>query len=204
LAGIKFTNPSLTNRVGVESDPSDRHSRVVIYDFAPGETKYIDEINLMPALDTFEQFQSALRGGILTIIEADLDKLSTIEYAQFLAEGLGVKYFYTTNDILTGKAVGYDEQNGTLQLLDADGDKPVGILRQAAVKYVYTRVKTEGLTSAVAGADIKMGDTLIAKTDGTVIATTDQVNQNKYMIGVANNDALIGELVTFIIDIKLI
>lgn len=203
MAGIKFTNPSLTETVDIYSDPSDRVGRVVIASFAPGETKYIDEINLMPALDTYEQFQLALKGK-LTITESDLDNLSAIEYAQFLAEGLGVKYFYSTNNINSGKAVAYDEENGTVKLVSANGDKPVGILNASALNGHYVRVKVSGLTTALLSSDVSVGDSLLVKTDGSVYAATNAVNQNKWSIGVANNNALSGELITFVINIILL
>ena len=192
MALLAITN-TLDYAFKIDADVSERDNTYTKFSFAAAETKYIDEADINPFAGESvmaKGLPNALGAGTLTVTEADIDDLTILPVKNFIASGLGIKYYYAggsvTNkyivviDTTTGK-VGYDSALGATTQL--------GVLRKDAVLNDYVRVKTSGSATVVAGETLVVGDYVAGYTDGTAKKVT---ATGKYYVGVVTTGATVG------------
>lgn len=200
MALLTFTNPSITNTVVIDVDAGDRDDRVSKFRIAPSGTAIIDEADVNPYIGEGTECNSlpaSLTAGILTVTEANIDNYTDLTKKNFIAGGLGLKYYYAggslTNTYIvvqstsTGK-VGYD---GTL------GSRPnLGVVRKDATADEYVRVKTSGTASITAKGVLTSGCYVAGDTDGKGTKVT---AKGKYYVGTALSDATANQVISITI-----
>ncbi len=163
MATIKFKNPSAVNTMIIDTDSGDRVNRYGKFKFSPSETKSVDEADINPALESCSAFADALTSGQLALIaETDMDSLSMLDVKNFLASGLGEKYYYQGNDVSANRILALDSTAGTAGFMTAIGQEPLGVTATAMTTADYKRLH------------ILTGKTVTVHSAGT-IATDDYV-----------------------------
>lgn len=193
MALLKFTNPSSTATVVIDVDSGDRDDRYSKFRIAPSGTICIDEADVNPYIGEGAECNSipySLKSGILTVTESDIDNITDLTKKNFIASGLGIKYFYASTSVVA-KNVCVLDSNGKLAF-DATAGNSVnlGVVRKDSSTGEYVRTYVDAVATVVAGETITAGDKVAGSSNGSV-KKVDKVGQ--YYVGTALASATIGQ-----------
>lgn len=200
MALIAITNTK-SYQFKIDTDASDRDNTYSKFNFAASETKYIDESDINPYggenVET-KGLPNALASGALTVTATDIDSLTILPVKNYLAGGLGQKYYYAGEgltakyivilDTATGKAV-YDSALGATANL--------GVVRLAGILNDYVRIQVSGTATVTAGETLAEGDLVAGFTDGTAKKVTDK---GDYYLGEVTTGNTVGNDVIITIN----
>ncbi len=196
MSSIKINNSDSVAYLEIFKDQNQGGGRFVEWIVPPGGPLSIDEGDIDPIVH--QGLADALRSGQATIIESDLDSLTSLEVKNFLAKGLDLDYKACGASVSNGNAVGLDTTAGTISKVSANGNQPYGVVHQDGTTGQYIRVKVAGNVTAVAGANIVPGDKLEARTDGKVYPVT---TAGHWYLGISASTVSSSASVTFKVNI---
>lgn len=196
---------ALTNTLGyifkIDTDAGDRDNTYSKFSFAANETKYIDESDINPYggenVET-KGLPNALAAGTLTVTPTDIDSLTILPVKNYLAGGLGQKYYYAGEGLTAKYIVILDTTTGKVAYDSALGATAnLGVVQLAANLNDYVRIQVSGSATATAGETLVAGDYVAGETDGTVKKVTDK---GKYYLGVVTTGNTVGNDVVIAIN----
>lgn len=196
MASIKINNSDSIAILEIFKNQNTGLGRFVEWTVPAKGPLSIDEGDIDPI--NHQGLQDALRSGQATIIESDLDSLTSLEVKNFLAKGLGLDYKACGAPVSNGNVVGLDTTANTISKVVANGNQPFGVTRQDGTTTQYIRIKIAGNVTAVTGANIATGDKLETYTDGKVYPAT---TKGHWYLGIAAGAITIGNSITFKINI---
>jgi len=193
MALLKFTNPSTTNTVVIDVDSGDRDDRYSKYRVEPSGVLNVDEADVNPYIGEGAECNSlpaSLAGGILTVTEAHLDNITDLTKKNFIAGGLGLKYFYSAQGVVTGNAVVFDADGKLVYDATYGNSVNAGVIRKDSSTGEYVRTKVSGTASVVAGATVTVGDKVAGFSTGVVKTVT---ASSKHYVGIAVESKTVGQ-----------
>lgn len=199
MGSIQLTNSSSEAKLLLDVDKGDRFNREAKWVFDPSEVKSIGEEEISVSEDF--SLPDALRSGMATVTESDIDSLTDLSVKNFIAGGLDIVYKATGEAVTNKKIMELDSTNNTVGFPTALGSKPLGGSRMDGTTGAVIRVKTAGNITVVCGGTVSADDKLVGDTTGRVVAST---VAGKWQIGVAPSDGTTGQELTVAIDIKQI
>lgn len=185
MALLKFTNPSTTNTVVIDVDSGDRDDRYSKYRVAPLGVANVDEADVNPYIGEGADCNSlpaSLAGGLLTVTEAHIDNITDLTKKNFIAGGLGLKYFYSAQGVVTGDVVVFDTDGKLVYDATYGNSVNAGVVRKDSSTGEYVRTKVSGTASVVAGETITVGDKVAGFSTGVVKKVT---ASGKHYVGIA-------------------
>lgn len=201
MATIKLKNPSAVNTVLIDVDPNDRANRYASFKLEPSETKSIDESDINPALATCSAFADGLEGGIIEVIaETDIDSLTMLEVKNFLASGLGQKYYYSSSISSADRIFALDSTAGTAGFMTAIGQEPLGVLQTSSTVGSYNRIatKTGKVVTVNSAGTVTAGDYVGGDVTGRALTVS---TSGQYYLGTAVTGGTTGADITVEIGI---
>jgi len=192
MANLILVNSSSSIVRNLDSDRGDRENTYAQWTIAGGGTLAIDEAEIRVPFD--KSIPQALKDGQVTTTESALDALTRLDVKNFVAEGLGLKY-YNTNSVLlkANRAVYATPETGFIAYPSADGGTVTGIVRQDATgSTTYVRVQTSGSVTVELGGTVAQGDYLMSDTTGRAIVAT----SGKKAFGVAPSAGAVNDTKT--------
>jgi len=200
MANLILVNASSTADVYLDSDRGDRENTYAQWVIEGGATLAIDEADIRVPFD--RTIPQSLKEGIVTTTESALDALTRLDVKNFVAEGLGLKY-YNTNSVLlkANRAVYATPATGFIAYPSASGGAVTGIVRQDATgSTTYVRVQTSGTTTVELGGTVAEGDYLMSDTTGRAITAT----SGKASFGVAPSAGAVNDTKSVVLSFSTV